>query len=129
LPTLDNSSVNLSDFENKVIYLDFWASWCGPCKESLPWLQNMQYKYASRGLQVLLVNVDTEKSAASELLRKLNVTLMTLLDPGGRIAEAFGLKTMPSSFLISRGGKVALVHSGFSKSDRDALENAILALL
>lgn len=129
LPSLDQSEVKLSAFKGKVVFLDFWASWCGPCSHSLPWLQSMQEKYGEKGLQVVAVNVDSDTESAKTLLKETRVKLLTLLDPEGKTPEQYGVETMPSSFLIGRNGAVALSHRGFSSSDREALEHAIQSLL
>ncbi|MBN8551155.1 MAG: TlpA family protein disulfide reductase [Deltaproteobacteria bacterium] len=129
LHSLDQKSTKLSEYRGKVILLDFWASWCGPCKESLPWLQSMQEKYGQRGFQVIAVNVDQNSDDAKSMLKELGVSLLTLLDPAGVTPEMYDLQSMPSSFLIDREGKIRIVHSGFSRSDREPLEHAIVSLL
>lgn len=129
LLTLDHKSVKLSEYTGKVILLDFWASWCGPCRESLPWMQAMQEKYGARGFQVVTINVDENSKDAAELLKELGVSVLALMDPSGRIPEMYDLQSMPSSFLIGRDGKISLVHSGFTSSDREPLEHAIMSML
>ena len=129
LRSLDNKVVRLSDFADKVVFVDFWASWCGPCKQSLPWLQQMQEKYGANGLQILAVNVDTDPGLARDMLSQLKVNLLTLSDPDGKTPESYEVESMPSSFLIGRNGHVAVKHCGFSSSDREALEHAIQAML
>ncbi len=129
LRTLDDKVVRLSDYSDKVVFVDFWASWCGPCKQSLPWLQKMQEKYGANGLQILAINVDTDPALARDMLKELNVNLLTLSDPDGKTPETYEVESMPSSFLIGRNGHVAVKHCGFSNSDRQALEHAIEAML
>jgi cytochrome c biogenesis protein CcmG/thiol:disulfide interchange protein DsbE len=129
LPSLEEKSVRLSQYRGKVILLDFWASWCGPCRSSLPWLQLMQERYGNQGFQVVTVNVDSDKDYAIGLLNSLGIKLLTLLDPAGHIPEIYGLESMPSSFLIGRDGTLSLVHTGFSRFDKGPLEHAIQAML
>lgn len=129
LQSLDQKSVRLSEYRGKVILLDFWASWCGPCRDSLPWMQSMQEKYGAQGFQVVAVNVDPNSEDARALLKELQVGVLTLLDPQGQIPELYELQSMPSSFLIGRDGKIALAHAGFTRSDREPLEHAIQSML
>ena len=123
------SSPILTEYRGKVVLLDFWASWCATCKVSLPFLDRMQRKYAARGLQVLTVNVDTERSAADALLKKLNPSFSVVFDPEGKLPEAFGIQSMPTSFLIDREGAVQEKHEGFRESHEHAIESEILRLL
>ena len=112
LPVLD-----LAAHRGKVIYVDFWASWCGPCRKSFPWMQAMQRELGGRGLVVLTVNVDAERADAERFLAEYGGELPVVFDSQGQLAELYKLQGMPSSFLIDRQGKIRYRHRGFRDSD------------
>jgi cytochrome c biogenesis protein CcmG/thiol:disulfide interchange protein DsbE len=106
------------------VYVDFWASWCGPCKESLPWLSSLK----KQGIKVVTVNLDSERKNAEELLKELKVAdLSVVYDPTGKVAEEQELTSMPESLLVGRGGKIVSIHSGFNAEERQAREEEIRA--
>ncbi len=121
--------VKLSELKGKAVYLDFWASWCGPCKQSFPWMNEMQAKYGAKGLQVLAVNLDQKPEDAAGFLQQTKVDFLIVMDPAGQSAQKYNVKGMPSSLLIGRDGKVALVHTGFNAASKAELERAIVAAL
>lgn len=129
LPSRSGGTVSLSDFRGKVVYLDFWASWCGPCRHTLPWMQSLQQKFASRGLQVVAVNLDKKSEDAEKLLAGITPAFTVLFDPAGNVAGKFQLPTMPTSFLLGRDGRIVLVHSGFREGDDAVLEEKINSML
>ena len=126
---IDAEAFSLDAYRGQVVYLDFWASWCGPCKASFPWMQSMHHQYANREFQIVAVNVDTQRQAATEFLREQGVSFDVVFDPDGQIASQYGLLGMPSSFLIGRDGRVLLSHKGFKTSDQPILEDQIRAAL
>jgi cytochrome c biogenesis protein CcmG/thiol:disulfide interchange protein DsbE len=121
LPGLQGA-VKLSDYAGKTVYLDFWASWCGPCKQSFPWMNDMHARYAAQGLRVVAINVDQKADDAQAFLRKTPAQFALAFDPAGRTPKAYAIKAMPTSVLIGPDGKVLSVHSGFKDNDRNALE-------
>jgi thiol-disulfide isomerase/thioredoxin len=116
-------------YRGKVLLLDFWASWCAPCKESFPWMQQMAARYGARGLAVVAVNVDHDRALAEKFLRAQQPAFDIVFDPLGRLAERYQVETMPSSFYIDRGGKVRQVHRGFRAQERGDAEREIARLL
>ena len=131
LPTLDGSKVKLSDLRGNIVVVDFWASWCVPCKKELPALDALAKKYAAekKPVVILAVNVDKERANAEKLLASVKVSsLRVLLDPDGRVASAYDVPTMPSSFVIDAKGLVRNVHSGFSSGDEKKFAEEIEAL-
>lgn len=112
----------------KVTYVDFWASWCGPCKQSFPWMNDMQAKYGKKGLEILAVNVDAKASDAEKFLASNPAQFKVVQDIKGAAAKAYGVKGMPSSYLIVQG-KVIATHQGFKETDREELEKAIQGAL
>ena len=119
----------IASHKGKVIYLDFWASWCGPCRKSFPWMNDIQQQYQQQGLVVISVNVDNQKSLAEEFLNEIPANFTVFYDPKGKVARKFKLKGMPSSYLIDRSGKMVATHVGFSKSKSSHYEQEIKALL
>jgi cytochrome c biogenesis protein CcmG, thiol:disulfide interchange protein DsbE len=129
LPSLKQDSVKLSSYKGKVVYLDFWASWCGPCKKTFPWLNELQKKYGKDGFEVVGVNVDATKADADKFLVTTPAEFTVLLDPEGKVANTYELQGMPSSYIIDRTGKVNLVHRGFKDGEAPELEAKIKQLL
>ncbi|WP_109017054.1 TlpA family protein disulfide reductase [Novimethylophilus kurashikiensis] len=127
LTSPNGGQVNLSQYKGKVVYLDFWASWCGPCRKSFPWMNAIQNKYASQGLQVIGVNLDENNGDAAKFLKEMPAQFAIAFDGKAATPALYGVKGMPSSFLIGRDGKVILEHSGFNDADRAELEKNIRA--
>lgn len=107
-------SFSLENYKGKVVYLDFWASWCGPCKESFPWLNGIQSKYKDKNLVVIGINLDKDKSKADEFLKTHPANFPLFFNPEGNLAKQFGVKGMPFSVVIDKNGKVIHSHIGFN---------------
>ena len=122
-------AVRLDQYQGKLVYLDFWASWCGPCRHSFPWMNEMQAKYGPQGLQVVGINVDAKSDDARTFLATTPARFVVAFDPAGAAPRQYGLKGMPSSVLIDPDGKVLFEHSGFREADRAELESRIRAAL
>ncbi len=119
----------LADFKDSIVLVDFWASWCEPCRHALPWLNAMQRKYADQGLQVVMVNLDRDPDAASRMAADIDAGIRQFLDPAGELAASYELEGMPSTFLYDRVGELISSHVGFLKSDGPKREKAIGAAL
>jgi thiol-disulfide isomerase/thioredoxin len=119
----------LAALKGKVVYVDFWASWCGPCRQSFPWLNDMQQKYGAQGLQVVGVNVDTKRADAEQFLSEVPARFAIAFDPKGDAPRRAGIKGMPTAVLIGADGKVLKVHQGFRENDRAELEALLVAAL
>jgi thiol-disulfide isomerase/thioredoxin len=119
----------LSSLQGRVIYLDFWASWCTPCRQSFPWMQALQTEYASRGLTVIAVNLDQDRAAADTFLQRFHPGFQIHFDPQGRWAEQFGVKGMPTSVVIDRHGVPRFTHRGFVPDDRQTYTRHVEQLL
>ncbi len=128
LPCIDGS-VKLAELKGKVVYLDFWASWCEPCKKSFPWLHDIKQRYAEKGFEVVAVNLDKDRKLADEFLKVMDVNFVVAFDESGDSASSYKLKGMPSSYLIGRDGKLYASHIGFREKDKNKLEQAIKELL
>ncbi len=128
LPT-DDAQFTLSEHRGKVVYVDFWASWCPPCRQSFPWMEAMQAKYADQGLVIVAVNLDKDLDKVAAFLNDNGSPLTIAYDPEGNLAERFGVQAMPTSFIIDREGLMQANHQGFRERDKAALEQQIRALL
>lgn len=129
-PTLkEGRTLSLESFRGRVVFLDFWASWCAPCATSLPILDGLRTEFGAEGFQVLAVNVDRDPRKAEDFLAKRPVGYPSVSDPEGKLPIRFGIETMPTSFLIDRQGVIRYVHRGFRKGDEDTLRAQIRALM
>lgn len=122
-------NVKLSALHGKLVYLDFWASWCGPCKRSFPWMNEMQKRYGAQGFQVIAVNLDAKHGDALDFLAQTPATFTVGFDPEAGVARSYGVKGMPSSLLIGPDGRVIAHHQGFNDGDKAELEARISAHL
>jgi cytochrome c biogenesis protein CcmG, thiol:disulfide interchange protein DsbE len=120
---------DLAEWKGKVVYLDFWASWCVPCKQSFPWMNAMHRRYGKDGLVVVAVNMDQEHGDAVAFLQRYPAEFTVRFDPRGKLAQGFNLRGMPTSALLDRDGKVLLVHEGFRAQDPSLLEQSIRGAL
>jgi cytochrome c biogenesis protein CcmG, thiol:disulfide interchange protein DsbE len=125
----DAGTLSINDFRDKVVYLDFWASWCGPCRQSFPWMNEMQARYGDQGFRVIAINLDDERANADRFLAEVQANFDIGYDPEGKTAEMYGLKVMPSSYLIDREGKLVHAHKGFKTRDRASMESKIKELI
>jgi thiol-disulfide isomerase/thioredoxin len=131
LPRLqDSGAVTLSDHRAKIVYLDFWASWCPPCLVSMPVMNEMRNRLQAEGVpfEVIAVNVDTDPADGVDFLLDKPVDFIVLSDPDGVTPAAYAVRGMPTSYLISTDGIIALKHEGFKRSDAEMIESEILRL-
>ena len=114
---------------DKIVLVNFWASWCKPCKEELPALEHLYKKYQAQGFEVVGINIDKEERHVSRFLSRRPVSFSVLLDPDAVTIASYHARAMPSSFLIDRNGTIRWVKFGFSKSQISLFEDEILNLL
>ena len=131
LPVFGNSQKHmaLADLQGKVVLLDFWASWCGPCRQSFPLYEKLRSEMPGKDFAVLAINLDEMEDGPSAFLEEHPVGYVSLADPAGEVARQFGLIGMPSSFVIDRNGIVRARHTGFKPQDIDAIKKEINELL
>jgi len=115
----------LAPIEGKVIWVDFWASWCVPCRRSFPWLNAMHRKYGEQGLQIIAVNLDKERALADGFLAEVPAEFALRFDSAGNLAKEFAVQAMPSSYLLAADGKLLANHFGFRTADAPEYERAI----
>jgi thiol-disulfide isomerase/thioredoxin len=129
LQNADGATIQLADYRGKVVLVDFWASWCVPCKTSFPALDSLYREYQPRGLEVLAVNLDERRHDADAFLGDHPHRLTVVFDPKGASPVAFGVKGMPSSFLIDRAGNIRFTHMGYSGDVDRSYRHEIAQLL
>ena len=127
--TPTGQSLRLGGFKGQVVLLDFWASWCGPCKKSFPWMNEMQAKYGPKGLRIVAINLDEQRENADRFLSQVPAKFTIGFDTQGSTPGAFGVKGMPSSVLIGANGFIDSVHAGFRDEDAALLEQRIVSAL
>lgn len=104
---------DINEYQGKIVYLDFWASWCIPCRKSFPWMNKMHQQYSSDELVIIAVNLDKKKSLADDFLQENPAKFKVIYDPKGQLAKHFHIKGMPSSIIFDRNGKPVVAHTGF----------------
>jgi cytochrome c biogenesis protein CcmG/thiol:disulfide interchange protein DsbE len=128
-PAWAASPLDLAALRGHVVYLDFWASWCGPCRQSFPWMQTLKNTYEDQGLTIVAVNLDADRVDAEKFLKQFKPTFDVRFDPEGKLAELYKVKTMPSSVLIDRHGVTRFTHMGFRPVDGAQYETQVRELL
>ncbi|MBI3449358.1 MAG: TlpA family protein disulfide reductase [Acidobacteria bacterium] len=124
LPGRDGK-VSLDALKGRLVYVDFWASWCAPCQASFPWLQSIHNRYASKGLTIVAINLDKFRDAADEFLRRHPAPFLVAFDPAGSTAAAYDVGAMPSSYLIDPIGRIVHVQPGFDARKTEEIEKLI----
>ncbi len=129
IPTQEGGSVDITALHGKVVYLDFWASWCIPCRQSFPFMNQLHQKYGAQGLEIVAVNRDNVGAVIRAFLARHHPTFTIGLDPEGTLANQLGVSSLPTSFLIDRAGRVRHIHVGFELTKAGDVEEEIKALL
>ncbi len=129
LRTLAGPNLRLQEQRGKVVMINFWATWCGPCRQEMPHLSRLYDKYRAAGFVLLGVNVDDDARRASEMAQRLALPFPVLFDTEKTVSRLYDLGTMPSSVLIDRDGKVRYVHAGYQAGFEDQYEKQIRELL
>ena len=121
--------ISLSDYRGKVVYVDFWASWCPPCLKSIPELEKLRVELPKQSFQILAVNLDKKPKKALKFLAKNPVGYPSLSNPKGDIPEKFGLETMPTSYLIDEKGVVRYIHRGYRPGDLEIIRKEVRKIM
>ena len=129
LSTAKGEPVALDKLRGQVVYVDFWASWCGPCKRSFPWMNELAQRYGASGLTVVAVNVDKKREDADRFLAATPAQFTVVYDAAGATPAAWAVKGMPSSYLVDRSGRVVMVEQGFRDEQKAGVESRIRELL
>lgn len=129
LPSRSGDTVALGQLKGKVVMLNFWASWCGPCRQEMPLLEQMHKRYSSLGFTLVGVNVDANSKDAEEWLSKTPVSFPVLFDRESKVSKMYDVSAMPSTVFIDRQGNVRYLHRGYKAGDEGEYLNQIRALL
>jgi len=129
LPARSGGTVSLEDLKGQVVMINFWASWCGPCREEMPLLDQMHKKYEAMGFKLLGVNVESDTKDAERWLAKTPVNFPILFDRENKVSELYSVNAMPSSVFIDRKGNVRYLHRGYKAGDEGEYLTQIRALL
>lgn len=125
----DKGVISLQSLRGKVVYLDFWASWCSPCQKSFPWMNEMHRKYSDQGLVIVAVNADEKRGDASRFLAKVPADFIIAYDPEKKLASSLRPKAMPSSYIVAADGSIANRHIGFKEKMIFEYEKSIRSAL
>jgi peroxiredoxin len=129
LPSRSGDKVSLADLKGKVVMLNFWASWCGPCRQEMPLLDQMHKRYSSLGFTLLGVNVEADTADAERWLEQTPVSFPVLFDRDSKVSELYEVSAMPSTVFIDRKGNMRYLHRGYKPGDESEYLNQIRALL
>ena len=122
-------AINLDQFQGKVVYVDFWASWCAPCLKSFPFMQELHTRYSNDGLVIIAINMDQNIQDARDFLAEHPVTFLIGQDAAGIVAQQYGVIALPSSFIVGRDGLIKDDHYGFKSGDEEKISSLIAELL
>ncbi len=116
-------------FKNKVLLIDFWASWCSPCIKSMPFFNSLYNDYQKQGFEIIAINVDEDSEAAQQFLKSNPVDYPIRFNSNGECPASFGVRAMPSSYLVDKTGRVRIVHLGYREGDQASIREQITKLL
>lgn len=129
LRSVSDGNIRLSEYYGDVVMLNFWATWCGPCRQELPVLEELQKKFKRAGFTVLAVNVDTPDVDVADYLSEFQISFPVLLDQSHEVVKKYNIRAMPGSVFLSRDGEIRHVHLGYKDGDQRKYEQIIEALL
>jgi len=118
----DNGNIKLSSLKGNIVYVDYWASWCPPCRKSFPWMNKMHSKYEAQGLKIIGISLDSTRKNANKFLKKMPALFNIAYDHEGKTADDYKVQVMPTSYLIDRKGNLIYTHKGFNNKDKQKLE-------
>jgi len=129
LPSLDGPNLRLQEQRGQVVMINFWATWCGPCREEMPHLSRLYDKYRPSGFTVFAINIDEEPQKAARLAKQLGMRFPVLLDTDKKVSRLYDLSAMPSTVLIDRDGRVRYLHRGYRSGYEVTYDQQIRELL
>ncbi len=124
LPTR-SGNISLDSLRGKIVLIDFWASWCAPCRQSFPWMSKVYNRYKSKGFEIVAINLDKKKDLADDFIFEFSPPFTVAFDPEGKTAEAYGVPAMPSSYIVNQDGTIIHFHAGFDPKKTDIVEKEI----
>ena len=120
-----SGTVSLDSLRGKAVLVDFWASWCVPCRGSFPWMRGLHERYTDKGLAIVAIDLDKDREAADRFLEQYPAPFTVAFDPSGHTAEAYRVAAMPTMFLVARDGTILHTHTGFDLKKTAEVENLI----
>ena len=129
LKSLQGDNLRLQEYRGQVVLINFWASWCGPCRQEMPLLDRLHQRYQATGFAVLGVNVEGEIKPAQEIVDKTRVTFPVLIDEDQKVSELYDLEAMPSTVIVDRDGVVRYIHLGYKPGDEAKYVDVVKALI
>jgi peroxiredoxin len=129
LTSKGGSQVNLAQFKGQVVMINFWASWCGPCRQEMPLLEDIYKKYNKLGFTLLGVNVEPDSKAADDWLKQTPVSFPILYDKDSTVSQMYDVSGMPSTVIIDRKGNLRMLHHGYKPGDENEYLNSIRTLI
>jgi len=123
------SQVSLAQYKGQVVMINFWASWCGPCRQEMPLLESIYKKYSKMGFTLIGVNVEPDSNAANEWLKSTPVSFPILYDKDSKVSKLYDVEGMPSTVIIDRTGKLRKLHRGYKPGDENEYLDSIRALV
>ena len=129
LKSRTGGEVSLSSLKGKVVLINFWATWCGPCRKEMPLLEQIQKKYAPLGFTMLGVNVEEDTRLMDTFLKDVPVTFPVLLDPANGVSKLYNVSAMPSTVIVDRKGNVRFIHQGYKPGDENKYQDLIRQLI
>ncbi|NOX77166.1 MAG: TlpA family protein disulfide reductase [Gammaproteobacteria bacterium] len=129
LKSRSGENIKLSELRGEVVMINFWASWCAPCRQEMPLLEAMYDKYADLGFTLLGVNVEEDSSQATDLLREIPVSFPVLFDNTNRVSKLYNVVAMPSTILVDRDGNMRYLHRGYLPGYEDEYVKQIKELI
>lgn len=129
LTSKSGENIRLQEQLGNVVLINFWASWCGPCREELPHMEKLQQDYQDLGFTILAVNVDEDPSKANVLLDDIAVSFPVLFDQDDKVSKLYQVKAMPTTVIVDRDGKQRLLHHGYKSGDEGKYRQVVKALL
>jgi peroxiredoxin len=129
LPSRGGKPVALSALRGQVVLINFWATWCGPCRKEMPLLEQLQKKYASLGFTMLGINVEEDTTQMETFLGDVPVTFPVLLDPANQVSKLYDVAAMPSTVIVDRKGNIRFIHQGYKPGDENRYQDVIRQLI
>jgi len=129
LPAVGGKSLSLSQYKGQVVMINFWATWCGPCRQEMPLLDAMYKKYKAMGFTLIGVNVEPDSKAAEEFLKKLPVSFPVAFDAESKVSQLYNVQGMPSTVIVDRKGNARVLHKGYRPGDENTYLDHVRTLI
>lgn len=129
LKSRDGKNLRLSDYRGQVVMINFWASWCGPCRQEMPLLEDLYKRYSKLGFTIVGVNVDTDSSKANNYLKDVSVSFPIVYDTGNTVSKSFNVNAMPTTVIVDRNGNMRFLHQGYKPGYENEYKKQVKQLI